>query len=79
LVEITIRGGESSIYTTSVTRISKYGKKPKNIICQDCGESFVFTVEEQDMFKLLNYQDPKRCKKCRTIHKKYRAYYENTN
>ena len=33
--------------------------------CIDCNTSFVFTVSEQEFFKLQNFTPPKRCKNCR--------------
>lgn len=37
----------------------------KKIICRDCGQEFVFTVEEQEFFKSKEFEDPKRCQRCR--------------
>ena len=38
--------------------------KPKFPVCEDCGEQFTFTVEEQKIFKQKKLSDPKRCKVC---------------
>ncbi len=37
----------------------------KTIVCQDCGEEFVFTESEQKFYSERGFQDPKRCKPCR--------------
>jgi len=37
----------------------------KEIKCSECGEVFVFTEKEQEFFKTKDFQDPKRCIKCR--------------
>ena len=36
-----------------------------NIVCQDCGEEFKFSVKEQDFYKKKGFDYPKRCKSCR--------------
>lgn len=37
----------------------------KTLTCQDCGQSFEFTAEEQQFFAEKGFQDPKRCPNCR--------------
>lgn len=38
----------------------------KSIMCSDCGASFIFTVRDQEFFKLKGFrQEPKRCPDCR--------------
>lgn len=38
--------------------------------CCDCGESFVFTANEQEFFKEKNLKNlPKRCPNCRVLSK----------
>lgn len=50
----------------------------KEIICKDCGRTFVFTDEEAEYFEYKGYPDPVRCKECRTIRKRnYRAYIKH--
>lgn len=39
--------------------------EPISAICKDCGRDFIITVEEQKRFKLLGFELPKRCCKCR--------------
>lgn len=37
----------------------------KQLTCQDCGQAFEFTAEEQEFFGSKGYPDPKRCSNCR--------------
>lgn len=38
----------------------------KTLVCQDCGQEFVFTVGEQEFYKEKGFDnEPKRCKACR--------------
>lgn len=47
------------------------GFKPKFLICTECNEEFVFTVQAQEYFAERGYtDDPKRCKTCHTKYKK---------
>lgn len=41
----------------------------KIIKCKDCGEEFVFTETEQKFYAKQEYQNPKRCWKCRQARK----------
>ncbi len=36
----------------------------KNIVCADCGETFVFTEGQQEFFAQKGLNEPKRCKAC---------------
>jgi CxxC-x17-CxxC domain-containing protein len=39
----------------------------KSLTCVDCGQSFVFTVGEQEFYAQKGFQnEPKRCKSCKT-------------
>jgi hypothetical protein len=43
----------------------------KVLICADCGEEFVFTVDAQEYFLQKGFmEEPKRCKTCYTQRKK---------
>ena len=42
----------------------------KIIICQDCGQEFIFTEGEQKFYAEKNLITPKRCKACRDARKK---------
>lgn len=45
--------------------------KLRVVICCECGEEFVFTVEAQQYFAERGYKDdPRRCKSCHTKFKK---------
>jgi hypothetical protein len=38
----------------------------KTLICQDCGQEFIFTVGEQEFYAAKGFDnEPKRCKACR--------------
>ncbi len=44
--------------------------KDKSIQCSDCGTTFTFTAEEQELFASRGYtNDPKRCQPCRQARK----------
>ncbi len=52
----------------------------KNIVCKDCGKTFVFTVREQEFYKEKGLEhDPVRCRECRAARKaKFAAKAEAT-
>ena len=51
----------------------------KVIVCQDCGQEFVFTVGEQEFYKAKGFDnEPKRCKACREKRKAQRKPVEKT-
>ncbi|WP_081413481.1 RQC-minor-1 family DNA-binding protein [Aneurinibacillus terranovensis] len=39
--------------------------EPEILKCWECGERFIFTVEEEKFFKLRGFVPPKRCPACR--------------
>ncbi len=42
----------------------------KNIVCKDCGTTFVFTEQEQDFFREKGFEnEPQRCQPCRSARK----------
>ena len=43
----------------------------KEIACKDCGKAFVFTAEEQEFYKERHLSEPKRCKECAKIRRKF--------
>lgn len=52
----------------------------KTLICQDCGQEFVFTVGEQEFYKEKGFDnDPKRCRECRDKKKAERRQFRNEN
>jgi hypothetical protein len=47
------------------------GFVPKILVCVECGEEFVFTVNAQEYFAERGYnEEPKRCKHCYMQHKR---------
>ncbi len=48
-----------------------------DLICVDCGESFVWTASEQAFFARKNLTMPKRCCECRAERRRLRE--ENVN
>jgi len=50
----------------------------KSIQCSDCGATFTFSAEEQELFQSRGYtNEPKRCPECRQARKSER--YGNSN
>jgi hypothetical protein len=50
----------------------------KNLVCQDCGSQFVFTVGEQEFYREKGFgNEPKRCKECRDRKKQERRQFKN--
>jgi len=45
----------------------------RQLVCEDCGEEFPFTGEEQGFFEERGFQTPKRCKPCRSQRKASRG------
>lgn len=39
--------------------------------CKDCGVEYIVTVAEQDFFKSIGHEFPRRCKACRKKKKRY--------
>ena len=53
--------------------------KAKSIQCSDCGATFTFNIEEQDLFHSKGYNyAPKRCPSCRQA-RKTRQYSNSAN
>ena len=44
----------------------------KTLVCQDCGNEFVFTEGEQEFYNEKGFQEPKRCTDCRRARKQQR-------
>ena len=43
----------------------------KTLNCQDCGQDFVFSADEQELFQTRGYtNEPKRCPDCRAARKR---------
>jgi CxxC-x17-CxxC domain-containing protein len=46
----------------------------KNLQCADCGSSFTFSAEEQELFAVKGYtNEPKRCPSCRQAKRAQRS------
>jgi len=47
----------------------------KEIVCNHCGETFIFSVRDQIFYEEKQYLPPKRCKKCRDLRAKEREKF----
>ena len=45
----------------------------KTLTCQDCGQQFPFTADDQEFFAGKGYTEPKRCPACRVVRKAERG------
>ena len=46
----------------------------KNIMCRDCGTTFVFSVRDQQFYAEKGFEnEPQRCRDCRTLRKTQRS------
>ncbi len=45
----------------------------KTLTCQDCGQQFTFSAEDQEFFAGKGYTEPKRCPACRQARKAERG------
>ena len=45
----------------------------KTLTCQDCGQSFTFSADDQEFFAGKGYTEPKRCPSCRQVRKSERG------
>lgn len=41
----------------------------QQVECLDCGQSFVFSAEDQEFYAQKGYSTPKRCSECRAARK----------
>lgn len=48
----------------------------KNLVCRDCGVTFVYTAGEQTFYAEKGLSDPIRCRECRRARKAQRAASE---
>lgn len=39
----------------------------KELVCKECGDKFVLTVNDQEWYKEKGFMEPKRCKSCRHL------------
>lgn len=45
----------------------------RTLTCQDCGQSFTFSAEDQEFFATKGYSEPLRCPACRQARKAERS------
>lgn len=45
----------------------------RTLTCQDCGQTFSFSADDQEFFALKGYTEPKRCPSCRQARKAERG------
>jgi hypothetical protein len=45
----------------------------KEIVCEDCRQTFVWSESEQEFYRQKDFTPPKRCKPCRDKRKAARA------
>ena len=45
----------------------------KNLVCADCGTTFVFSASDQAFFQERGFSEPRRCRSCREVAKAYRS------
>lgn len=45
----------------------------RTLTCQDCGQEFAFSADDQEFFASKGYTDPKRCPDCRRARKAERG------
>jgi CxxC-x17-CxxC domain-containing protein len=45
----------------------------KTLTCQDCGQSYSFSADDQEFFASKGYTEPKRCPSCRAAKKAERG------
>lgn len=49
----------------------------KDLVCKDCGVTFIFTVGEQEFYAEKGFEnEPQRCRECRNIRKQNRNSQE---
>jgi CxxC-x17-CxxC domain-containing protein len=64
--------------TDDWTGNSKGGRRvpytDKTLTCQDCGQEFTFSADDQEFFAGKGYSEPKRCPSCRQARKAERGY-----
>jgi len=49
----------------------------KDLVCKDCGATFIFTVGEQEFYAEKGFEnEPQRCRECRNIRKANRNSQE---
>jgi CxxC-x17-CxxC domain-containing protein len=44
----------------------------KTLTCSDCGQTFLFTADEQEFYAARSFTEPKRCRSCRAARRNER-------
>ena len=44
--------------------VANHDGEDKEIVCKDCGKTFIFTVGAQEFYKSKNFAFPQRCRQC---------------
>ena len=39
----------------------------KKLICKECGDEFILTIDDQQFYAEKGFKEPKRCKDCRRL------------
>ena len=47
-------------------------KRDKEIVCKDCGITFIFTIKDQEIYEHKGFKAPVRCKECRKAKRRNR-------
>lgn len=74
---IIISGWAEPITFFYVRGISFMAFEDKDLVCKDCGATFIFTVGEQEFYAEKGFEnEPQRCRECRNIRKTNRNSQE---
>ena len=52
-------------------------REDKTLTCKDCGDAFVYSTKDQEFYEEMQFNPPKRCKKCRLAKKAQRSENES--
>jgi len=56
------------------------GYLARNLACSDCNLSFAFSVDEQGLGAELGFENPRRCRSCRSsLEDSRRAFRDDSN
>src|SRR5665648_1016886 len=67
---IMISGWAQPITFFYVRGISFMAFEDKDLVCKDCGATFIFTIGEQEFYAEKGFEnEPQRCRECRTYAK----------
>lgn len=46
-------------------KVEETGEEKKIVVCKDCNKEFYLTPGEQEFYKSMGWDEPKRCFNCR--------------